>query len=771
MSYFTDEVYSHPNKLLKDHLFNVAKNSYEIIKNMNMDDVRLYSNISFFIGITHDFAKCTSFFQDHLLNDVNSSKAYHSFLSSILTYHVVKKYVRDNQIKTKINFPILAYLVVKNHHGNLKNIFDEHKYFKEHMDDVDVQVDNILNRNLTSLKEFYLKYDIDINYFLSNIDNIKLELKKELFKFKKEDMLDNYLYLILFFSVLIDSDKIDASYTEVYPRIDIDENIVDVYKEKRNFNEEGINKIRQQAYVELSNKVNDINMDEKLYSISLPTGSGKTLAALSFSMKLRNRIYKEKKILPRIIYSLPFLSIIDQNEEVIKDVLAIKDIDSQDVFIKHNSMSEIYYRTSENQELKIDNAEILIESWYSEIIITTFYQLLYTLISNKNRSLKKLHNLNNSIVILDEVQSLPPKYWKLINVLFREISKKYNIWFIFMTATQPAIYSKKEMLPLIEDTDYYFKHFDRVEYKFDLEEQLIDEFNEYILEEVLSTDKDIMIVVNTIQNSIDIFKYLSDYVDEDELYYLSTNILPFERKKRISNIKKSDNRKVIVTTQLIEAGVDIDVDIIYRDFAPIDSIVQTAGRCNRNQLKDKGTVNIIKLINEKEKPFNEYIYDSISRETTYQLVKDIDCISEKDFADIIDEYYTKINGAISTKESNEILKKLSEQKISDITKDFSLIEENIQKQDVFIDINDKSHEIWNRYKEIYSSDKSLFDKKRDFKKIKSEFRKYVLSVDIKKIGTIPIEYNMAYVDNVDMKRKYDSQMGFISLDDEDAFII
>ena len=95
-----------------------------------MDDVRLYSNSSFFIGITHDFAKCTSFFQDHLLNDVNSSKAYHSFLSSILTYHVVKKYVRDNQIKTKINFPILAYLVVKNHHGNLKNIFDEHKYLE-----------------------------------------------------------------------------------------------------------------------------------------------------------------------------------------------------------------------------------------------------------------------------------------------------------------------------------------------------------------------------------------------------------------------------------------------------------------------------------------------------------------------------------------------------------------------------------------------------------------------------------------------------------------
>ena len=771
MSYYTDKIYSHPDKLLTDHLLNVANNSREIFKKMNIDNSDLYSKISFFIGLTHDFAKSTSFFQDHLFNDIHSTKAYHSFLSSILAYYVVKEYVEKNDIKEDINFPVLAYLVVKNHHGNLKNIFDEHALFKEHMDDVDIQVDDLLNKDMTSLIDFYLGYDVNITNFLSNINNIKQELKKDLFHFKKQDIIDNYIYLILFFSVLIDSDKIDASYTEVYPRITLAKDIVDKYKEKRNFDEEGINKLRQMAYNELNVKVESIDLDDKLYSISLPTGSGKTISAFSFAMKLRDRIFNEKTIMPRIIYSLPFLSIIDQNEEVIKEILCCNGYDSQDVLIKHNSMSEIYYKTSDDEELNWDNAEILIESWYSEIIITTFYQLLYTLISNKNRSLKKLHNLNDSIIILDEVQSIPPKYWKLINKLLTYMSEKYNIWIIFMTATQPSIFTKEEMLPLIEDNDYYFKQFDRVDYRFDLEKQTIEEFSEYVLEEVLSVDKDIMIVVNTIQNSMDIYNYLSDYVEENELYYLSTNILPFERTQRISNIKNSNDRKIIVTTQLIEAGVDIDVDIIYRDFAPIDNIVQTAGRCNRNQLKDRGMVNIIKLVNDKGVEYNSYIYDSISRETTYQLVKNIDSISEKDFAQIIDEYYDKIKDAITKDDSNDILSKLSKLEISNITHDFSLIENNIEKQDVFIDLNDESHETWNKYVEICSKTMSIFDKRKEFKKIKSDFRKYILSIDIKKLGTIPLEYNVGYVDNMDIERKYDNQLGFISLEDEDAFII
>ncbi|WP_323735836.1 CRISPR-associated helicase Cas3' [Methanosphaera sp. ISO3-F5] len=766
MSCYSEEIYSHPNILLTDHLLNVANNSRKIFENMNITDNKLYSDISFFIGLTHDFAKATSFFQDHLFNRNHSPNAYHGFLSAIFCYYVIKRKGNSNYV----NFPVLGYLVVKNHHGNLKNIFDEHNHFKKNMDNVDVQVNDLLSRNLDSFTAFYSQYDIDVNYFLSNINEVKEDLKKDLFKFKREDLLDNYLDYILLFSVLIDSDKLDASHTSTYNRIPIDKNVVDKYKIDKKFNSEGINFVREEAFQELNSIIDSLDLDNKLYSISLPTGSGKTMNAFSFALKLRDRITNELNFMPRIIYSLPFLSIIDQNEEVIKDILSDNGFDSQDVFIKHNSMSEIYYKTSDNQELEIDNAEMLIESWYSEIIITTFYQFFYTIISNKNRSLKKLHNLSNSIVILDEVQSIPPKYWKLVNVLLKYMVERYNFWIIFMTATQPAIFSESEMIPLVENKEYYFNKFDRVNYKFCLEKQSVIEFNEFILDEILSTNKDIMIVVNTIQNSIDIYKYLSNYLEDNILYYLSTNIIPIERKKRISNIKKSENRKIIVTTQLIEAGVDIDVDIIYRDFAPIDSIVQTAGRCNRNQQKDKGTVNIIRLADDK-KEYNKYIYDSISREVTYELIKDLETISEKDFGTIIDKYYDKILEKISKDSSKDIIKKLSKLEISNITNEFKLIEENVEKQDVFIDLNDYSHEIWNKYTEIYSSETSVIEKRYEFKKIKSEFRKYIISIDVKKLGTTPIEYNIGHIDRQDIERKYDEQIGFIPLDDEDAFII
>lgn len=771
MSYYTNEVYSHPKKLLQDHLLNVAENSSKIFSNLNINHKDLYSHISFLIGLTHDFAKCTSFFQKHLFNGYNSSKSYHSFLSSILCYQVIKEYITKEKIENEVNLPLIGYLVVKNHHGNLKDIMDEHEHFKKNMDEVDEQVEDIKNRNLDSLNNFYLEYNIDIEKFLNNIENIKQELKMDLFGFKREKLLENYIYLILFFSVLIDSDKIDASYTEVYPRRIVAEDIVDRYKKNNDFDNKGINKIREQAYEELTSVVEKIDLDNKLYSISLPTGSGKTMSALSFALKLRNRLYKEKNIMPRIIYSLPFLSIIDQNEEIIKNILSNDDNDTQDVFINHNSMSELYYKTQDENELEIDNAEMLIESWYSEIIITTFYQLLYTIISNKNRSLKKLHNLNNSIIILDEVQSIPPKYWKLLNILFKKMAERYNLWIIFMTATQPAIYTNEDMKALIKNEDYYYNQFDRVNYNFNLEKQSIEEFNEYILNEINSKDKDIMIVVNTIQNSIDIFNYLFDNLSDIELYYLSTNILPFERTKRIQNIKKSNNKKVIVTTQLIEAGVDIDVDIIYRDFAPIDSIVQTAGRCNRNQRNEKGTVNIIKLSDENGKEYNKYIYDSISRETTYELIKDINTISEIEFYQIMGKYYDKINEKISKDNSNEILQKLTKLEINNITNEFILIENNIEKQDIFVDINEEAHTVWEKYKEIFSSNMDLLSKKREFKKIRSKFRKYVISIDVKKMGTTVLEYNMGYIDASDIQHKYDEQIGFISAEDEEAFII
>ena len=252
--------------------------------------------------------------------------------------------------------------------------------------------------------------------------------------------------------------------------------------------------------------MDNIDLSNKIYSITLPTGSGKTLGVLSFSLKLRNKINKEYGFIPRIIYSLPFLSIIDQNEKVIKDVLAELNYNTSDIFIKHNSMSEIYYtiRDEDKNEFIVDNAEMLIESWYSEIIITTFYQLFYTIFTNKNKSLKKFHNISNSIIILDEIQSIPPKYWSLIRLILKDFSKKFNVWIIFMTATQPAIFNENEITPLIDDENKYFNYFDRINYKFYNSPINISDFIDELENIIFESDKDIMFVLNTIQSSLDI---------------------------------------------------------------------------------------------------------------------------------------------------------------------------------------------------------------------------------------------------------------------------
>ncbi|WP_288974560.1 CRISPR-associated helicase Cas3', partial [uncultured Methanosphaera sp.] len=565
-------------------------------------------------------------------------------------------------------------------------------------------------------------------------------------------------------------------------------NLVDLYKQEKFGQYEGINEIREEAYQELTSSLENIDLNNKIYSITLPTGSGKTMSAFSFALKLRRKIKNEKNIIPRIIYTMPFLSIVDQNEEVLRKILNYSNYDTSDILIKHNSTSELSYVVNKNgttkiqddptekAELDVDKAEMLLEGWYSEIVITTFYQLAYTLISNKNKALRKFHNISNSIIIVDEAQSIPAKYNQIFKTALDYLSKKFNVWIIFMTATQPEIFKESDgILPLITNEQKYFDCFDRVNYVFHHTPMTIDDFKEKIVDIIQENNKDIMIVLNTISSSTEIFEYIQGYFDEEgiELYYLSGNIIPKEKLERIKKIKESNNRKVIVTTQLIEAGVNIDVDIIYRDFAVMDSIIQTAGRCNRNDKKEKGTVNIIHLINENKREYSSFIYDSTLLRLTEELTKDYTEISEKDFnLKISKKYYTEVNNRISHDASHNLEKIISTLKISNITHEFKLIEDDIEKIDVFIEINDEATEIWDKYNEIYS-DKNLknYEKKLKLKKINRQFNNYVLSIPTNLIGTVNYDKFIFHVGKNDIERKYNLNTGFIAQENENAYMI
>ena len=787
--YYT-KLKSHPNKYLEDHLKNVANFSKSSFLSLNIENNKLFADISYIIGLSHDFAKSTSFFQDYIINNNSNENKSHGFLSAVFTYFAIDSFFKQNNISFNKNLAIIGYIVVLHHHGNLKDVLVLSEYH-------DTKVDSKVFRNQINdlidlsndLHLFYNEFGINVNEFFDNLCDIHEDILCDLDYFEYDETFDYYFLILLFYSILLDADKMDASETGIVKRENISGNIVDEYKINHSFNQEGINKLREEAYLEVNKNIVESSLSNRIYSINLPTGIGKTLTGLSSVLKLRNKIQDEMNFTPRIIYSLPFLSIIDQNEHVIKSIFNENDLKGNNYFLKHNYLADMQYVNSgSDEEYDISNSKILIEGWNSEFIITTFIQLFYSLISNKNSFLRKFHNITNSIILLDEIQSIPYKFWGIINLILKKLANEYNCWIILMTATQPFIFKENEIISLVDDVDYYFNQFDRVDYNFRPDNISISDFTNEIIDLVdIENDKDILVVLNTINSSVELYESIKQHLidnnekwhmdddgiihieDKCNLIYLSTNILPINRLRKIDAIKNSNVQNIIISTQLIEAGVDIDVDIVYRDFAPLDSIIQTAGRCNRSGKKNKGLVNVVSLVNEKGHTYSKYVYNKLLLNTTGEVLGNLNKCSEKEFNLKASNKYFKLISQRSFGDE-ELLNCLNYLKSKEIPSKFKLIDNDVNKMDVFVCINQEAEEIFNQYKYIVEN-LSGFERKDEFLKIKSKFYQYVISVDEKKFGSANL-YNdeIGVIYPYDLDRKYKPDLGFIYVGDEDPMI-
>ncbi|TKY91572.1 MAG: CRISPR-associated helicase Cas3', partial [Candidatus Methanomarinus sp.] len=598
------ELLSHPGKPLQVHLSRVGDLCKDTISNKRFDfpniDNSTLEDISYIIGVCHDYGKATGFFQEYIRETnekrkrslKNKSQTKHGLFSAVFTYFVLKEYLKNKHDDFPY-LPVFGFLAVKRHHGNLREnaalelvgLNDNIEIFLEQLNSIDQsQIKDVYSELITW---------IDVTIFSQQIETVIKDIKRNRRKLTK--YLENeksplpYLLFQILYSTLINSDKTEASGLFQTDRVELSPVLVDDFKQLKGWNKPGNNmdNIRNAIYDDVIENVEKLDINHRIYSLNVPTGTGKTLTSLSLALKLREKIKIQYDFSPRIIYTLPFLSVIDQNFTVFEDIFeSVYDRKpNTEVLLKHHHLSDIFYSMEDN-EFEEEQALFLIEGWNSEIIVTTFIQLFHSIISNKNRALRKFHNFANSIIILDEVQSIPHEYWLLLKEVFLAISIYFNTYFIFVTATQPLIFSENdnEIFNLVTNKDSYFKQFDRIELEYIPDPMHIEEFEEYVGKSIEQyKDKDFLIVLNTINSTIELYKYLiSQEIPDTEYYYLSTGIIPTERLNRIHAIKKSGSRKVIISTQLIEAGVDIDVDVVFRDMAPLDSINQVAGRCNRN---------------------------------------------------------------------------------------------------------------------------------------------------------------------------------------------
>lgn len=809
---FSFKLLSHKNKLLKTHLRNVGKLSAHIIKAKQIKEKELFSDISFLIGISHDFGKATSAFQRKLTEDYYSKYANHGFISSLFGSFLVKNFLNRKEKYEEFNYlPFIAWLVILRHHGNINNLRGYNGELSKLKNALEVSTlkkqIKMLRENFEELKQIYrdfLGVDIIEDFFKLEIEPFMQEIFKIGKSICREKNIKYYFYILFLYSVLLDADKIDASeINHIPPRIQrIPQDIVDNYKKKmfKAENQSRINQLRENAYNEICSNLNNLNIDNnKIFCINLPTGMGKTLSGISFAIKLRKKVKAIKDFVPKIIYSLPFLSIIDQNSEVIQDILQFmgKEIIPSNLFLKHHYLSDIEYigeeRDENYNELELRQSLLLTEGWHSEIIITTFVQLFHSLITNNNRLARKFNNISNSIIILDEIQAISYKYWLIINRVLKYLSYHLNCWIILMTATMPLLFDKNEIFNLIESSEMYYGSFDRVEFNFQLNKLDLDTFKKKLLKKIfIEKDKNIMVVLNTINSCKKVYQFLkqelceqkkvktSEFIDQNgiliindlELINLSTHILPSYRLLKINNINKRKRRKIIITTQLIEAGVDISVDIIYRDFAPLDSLIQTAGRCNRNNSPIKGKVYVIYLIDENSRPFCSYIYHSTLLNITKEVIdnfrkKEV----EKSFIyKASHNYYSLLRKRGTEDDSIKIIESLKLLNFKDTT-NFQLIEEIGTNISVFVEINEEAKAIREQLERfilkenIKPSNKSnlllMFRKELNDNSLSIRCNKK-MEEHVKRLPKLGKMENYRYINKKDLNKWYKLDTGFIT---------
>jgi len=701
----------------------------------------------------HDFGKSTKYFQDYILGGRKTKFSDHSYLSALYCLNLAHSLGFKDRLIECFLYPLKHHTDLKGLKNTLDDLISKERknILLEQIEAVEVEKFNrfveLLNipeniKNKAILGEDVLnRLSLIVEKLLERIVG-GLKLEKGLFDFN------------LFFSVLLDADKTQAgSKEDSVPETQIlSSERIEIYRERLKNNGSGLNQKREEAFKEVMSKL-PIAKDYKLYALTLPTGMGKTLTGLSFSAGLAKKFG-----LKRIVYSLPFLSIIDQTELVLSG-MGLKDSTE---LIVHHHLSEIGY-FQEDREYNFDTARVFFEGWNSGVVLTTFHQLLYTLLGAENSYLRRFNKLKDSVVIVDELQALPHRYWRFVKESFKRLAEELNSRVILMTATNPFVFTERDNVLHLADKAKYRRDLQRFRVIPDLEKRTVEDLAREVAERVRREDKTFLIILNTIKSSQDFYRKLKDLVNMD-IAYLSTAVIPKQRRERIEQIKQG-KYKVVVSTQVVEAGVDIDFDVVYRDFAPLDSINQSAGRCNRHGFRELGEVRVVKLVDDNVKEYSKRIYDPVLLDATEKFLTEE--LTERELLDVIDDYFETLwREKISHDKSKELLDALKSVKHDVLYKNFKLIEDQPYKRDVFVVFDDKAERVLNEVKEVWErrqrKEITLWEARREFEKLKAEFYSYVISVALNKDSDIELDDRL----KIRVVRKeyidlyYDGEIGF-----------
>ena len=466
----------------------------------------------------------------------------------------------------------------------------------------------------------------DVKQYIAQHTDILTHLKSEL-KFPwKLDQGDMALWLRMLFSCLVDADFLDTENFMDSEKSNIRSQYPDITVLSAHFfrslnakqdsaSPTPVNQIR----AEIRNQCEKMSSEiPGIFSLTVPTGGGKTLSSMAFAFKHALKYKKQ-----RIIYVIPYTSIIEQTSAILREFLGADNV------VEHHSNFDPEQATMQTN--------LAAENWDAPIIVTTTVQFFESLFACKSSRCRKLHNITNSIVILDEVQLLPPSLLLPCKDMIRQLSKNYGVTFVMSTATQPD-HSGLDVTEIIPDSMKLFDRLKRVDIKFP--HLLTDRKSWGDIAFELVKYKQVLCIVNTRSDCRELYEKMPAGT-----IHLSALMCGDHRSKVIAEIKQRlrDGADIrVIATNLVEAGVDIDFPVVFRAYTGLPSIMQSAGRCNREgKLASPGKM--VVFVPPKPSPIGEL---KKAEDTLTELLQQPEKYSPDDPASyprFFEAFYSRIN--------------------------------------------------------------------------------------------------------------------------------
>ncbi len=546
--------------LLHDHLRSVGKLASQFAEQMNPQ----LCEAAKWAGLLHDLGKYRAEFQAYLRRERPSSHE---------THHAIY----GAKLAEKYRKPALMFAIAAHHAG-----LHDREALSELLKDT--------RYNFSCLPELEQFFESEVGKLGLQFDDP--DFGKDKFRFE--------FFVRMIFSSLVDADFLD---TEAHHRLQMRGSLLfepgllmeRLLAEKNSKSAAGeLNVLRNRIFQQC---LDAASKTPGVFSLTVPTGGGKTLSGMAFALR-HAQLYN----LRRVIVVIPYLSIIEQNAAQYRRIL---DPDDRGIVIEHHSSVEPRQNDTNEERprnpLEKSPLEYATENWDAPIIVTTSVQFIESLFASRTSRCRKLHNIARSVVIFDEVQTLPTHLLNpLLNIL-RELQRTYGVSFVFSTATQPAFrksgsvvegFTEDEITEITQNTDETFQRLQRVRYRFS---SPVKTMNWAEVARQLAECPQALCVVNTRRHAFELWRELKRALPEsehDSLFHLSSWMCAQHRFDLLGSDLAGNGVTIrarlkqgapcrVVSTQLIEAGVDVDFPLVYRALAPLDSIVQAAGRCNR----------------------------------------------------------------------------------------------------------------------------------------------------------------------------------------------